>query len=188
MCYSTLSLLYKSRWKHFWNLFQLNNKDTKMTSIMWFWCQGLKQKEKAHINCEKGAQISILANKIETRWWPNIIIKESKQTIHYIYFLFSRYVHIMLLIWWKKLELRLMAVLVLLKIESGHAQISVPKIGIRMTKTTCINPWVYLLLTLNRFHSLLFPLLTWNKQMTAETVVWRCQENYIKLFFSSAES
>ena len=64
--------------------------------------QGLIQKEKVHIDCKKGAQISILANKIPTQWWPNIIIKESKQTIHNIYFLFSYYyVHIMLLIWSK---------------------------------------------------------------------------------------
>ena len=64
--------------------------------------QGLLQKEKVHIDCEKRAQISILANKIATQWWPNINIKESKQTIRYIYFLFSRYyVHITLLIWSK---------------------------------------------------------------------------------------
>ena len=29
----------------------------------------------------------------------------------------------------------------LLKIESGHTQISGPKIGIPMSKTACINPW-----------------------------------------------
>ena len=49
----------------------------------------LIQKEKVHIDCEKGLQISILAKKIATQWWPNIIIKESKQTINYIYFLFA---------------------------------------------------------------------------------------------------
>ena len=37
--------------------------------------QVLIQKEKVHINCEEGAQISILPNKIATQWWPNIIIK-----------------------------------------------------------------------------------------------------------------
>ena len=58
-------------------------------------------KEKVHIGCEKGTQISILANKIVTQWWPNIVIKEIKQTVHYIYFLFSHYVHIMLLVWSK---------------------------------------------------------------------------------------
>ena len=58
--------------------------------------QGIIQK--VHIDCEKGAQISILANKIETQWWPNNTIKGSKKTIHYINFLFSQYyIHIMLL-------------------------------------------------------------------------------------------
>ena len=62
--------------------------------------QELTQREKVYIDWEKGTQISILANKITTQWWPNNIIKEPKQNIHYIYFLFSRYyVHIMLLIW-----------------------------------------------------------------------------------------
>ena len=41
----------------------------------------------------------------------------------------------------KKLEFCLMVVLVLLKIKFGHAQISVPKIGIPMLKTVCINPY-----------------------------------------------
>ena len=40
----------------------------------------------------------------------------------------------------KKLQLCLMVVSVLLKIEFGHAQISMPKIGITMSKTACINP------------------------------------------------
>ena len=62
--------------------------------------------------------------------------------MNYISFLFSHYYdHIKLLIWSKKLELRLMVVSVLLKIKFGHAQISVPKIGIPMSETTCINPW-----------------------------------------------
>ena len=40
----------------------------------------------------------------------------------------------------KKMELRLMTVSVLLKIKFRHAQISVPKIGIRMSKTVCSTP------------------------------------------------
>ena len=40
----------------------------------------------------------------------------------------------------KKLELCLTVVSVLLKIRFGHAQISVSKIGILMSKTACINP------------------------------------------------
>ena len=34
-----------------------------------------------------------------------------------------------------------MVVLVLLKIKFGHAQISVLKFGIPISKTACINPW-----------------------------------------------
>ena len=48
--------------------------------------QSLIQKEKVHIDCEKDAQISILANKIATQWWPNITVKESNPTIHYIFY------------------------------------------------------------------------------------------------------
>ena len=40
----------------------------------------------------------------------------------------------------KKLEWRLMIVSVLLEIKFEHAQVSVPKIGLRMSKTACINP------------------------------------------------
>ena len=35
-----------------------------------------------------------------------------------------------------------MVVSVLLKMKIGHAQISVPKIGIPMLKLRCINPWL----------------------------------------------
>ena len=104
------------------------------------------QKEKVHIDCEKGAQISILANKIATRWWPNFIIKEPKQTIHYICISFSRYhlisIYYLFFVIIKKLGLLLMVVSVLLKMKIGHAQISVPKIGIPMLKLRCINPWL----------------------------------------------
>ena len=50
--------------------------------------QGLLEKEKVHVDCEKGVQISNLLSKIATQWWPNIIINESRQTIHYAYPLF----------------------------------------------------------------------------------------------------
>ena len=36
-----------------------------------------------------------------------------------------------------------MVALVLVKIKFGHAQINVPKIGIPMLKTACINPCLY---------------------------------------------
>ena len=55
----------------------------KETDWKWNYYQGLIQKEKVHINCEKGAQISFLTNKIATQWWPNIIRKETKQTFIY---------------------------------------------------------------------------------------------------------
>ena len=60
-------------------------------------------------------------------------------TVHFfvIFFLLcSHYVADLL----KKLEWCLMVVSVLLKNNFGQAQISVPKIGIPMSKTVCINP------------------------------------------------
>ena len=41
---------------------------------------------------------------------------------------------------WKKLELHLMVVSVIIKTEFAHTQISVSKIGIPMSKTACIKP------------------------------------------------
>ena len=79
--------------------------------------QGLVQKEKLHIDCEKDAQISISANKIATQWWPNVTVKESNLTIHYIFIfllLCSHYVADLI----KKLELCLIVVWVLLKIKA----------------------------------------------------------------------
>lgn len=46
-----------------------------------------------NVDCEKGVQISILANKTVTKWWPNITIKESK-----LYIKFFFYYNFMLLI------------------------------------------------------------------------------------------
>ena len=40
----------------------------------------------------------------------------------------------------KKLELCLLVVIILFKIEFGYAQISVSEIGTPMSKTACINP------------------------------------------------
>ena len=40
----------------------------------------------------------------------------------------------------KKLELGLLVVIILFKIEFGYAQISVSEIGTPMSKTACINP------------------------------------------------
>ena len=97
-------------------------------------CQGLIQKEKVDINCEKGAQISILANQIETQ--VRSLKKLFITCIFFFLLLCSHYVADLI----KKLGLCLMVVSVLLKIEFGPTQISVPKIGIPMSKTACINP------------------------------------------------
>ena len=40
----------------------------------------------------------------------------------------------------KKLELRILVVIILFKVEFGHAQISVPKIVTPISKTACIKP------------------------------------------------
>ena len=40
-------------------------------------------------DCEKCAKISILVTKIKTKWSSNIIIKESKQTMLHLFFIFS---------------------------------------------------------------------------------------------------
>ena len=41
----------------------------------------------------------------------------------------------------KKLELCLLVVMISFKIEFGHTQISVPKIGKMMQKKSCVKPW-----------------------------------------------
>ena len=76
------------------------------------------------------------------------MIMEPKQAIHYNYFAvfcyFFRYFRYYVPYYVtdiKKLELRLLVVITLLKIESGHAQITVLKIRKPMLKTACINPW-----------------------------------------------
>ena len=99
----------------FWNKYVYN-----VYVYVWMWIciyQGLIQKEKVHVNGEKGPQINILASKIATQWWLNIIINKSKQIIHYIHFLFSHYYVADLI---KNLELHLMVVSVLLETEIGH--------------------------------------------------------------------
>ena len=59
--------------------------------------QGLIQRKSAHRLWE-----SFLTNKFAKQWWPNIIIKESKQNLHFLSFSFY-YGHIMLLICSKKM-------------------------------------------------------------------------------------
>ena len=104
--------------------------------------QGLKQKEKADIVGEKNAKIGIVAIKTVTQRWLQVMLMEPKQATHCNYFnvfslLCSYYVIDMI----KKLELGLLVVIILFKIEFGYAQISVSEIGTPMSKTACINPW-----------------------------------------------
>ena len=102
--------------------------------------QGLIQKEKVVIDVEKSALITNVAKKTVTQRWLQITIMEPKQATNYNYFvifsLCSCYVTDML----KKLKLRLLVVIILVKIEFGHTQISAPKIGKPIRKTACINP------------------------------------------------
>ena len=60
----------------------------------------------------------------------------------YLFFIFSLLCSHYIADLIKKLELRLMIVSVLHEIKFGHAQISVPKIGITMSETACINPCI----------------------------------------------
>ena len=102
---------------------------------------GLIQKEKVDIDDEKGAQISIVAKHFVTQVWSEIMIMKYKQAIHYFRFLFSYYVYIMLLIWSRNWNYVYWLLLFLIRSKYVHAQISVPKIGIPMSKRVCINPW-----------------------------------------------
>ena len=60
-----------------------------------------------------------------------------------------------------------MIVTVLLKIKFGHVQISVPKIGISMSKTACIIPWTILILPAPSFLPYLY---TWTRGEEGWTV------------------
>ena len=95
--------------------------------------QWLIQKEKIDIDSVKGAQISMLADKIDES-----ILSFRSPNKPYITFIFYFLVIVADLI--KKLELHIMVVSVLFKIKFGHVQIYAPKIGIPMSKTACINP------------------------------------------------
>ena len=103
--------------------------------------QVLIQKETVCIDCEKGAQISILANKIPTQWWSFLSLRSpNKLYMYYIYkLLFSCYYNLLCCWFNKKLELHLI-VASILKITFGLAKIKVPKIDIPMSKTACTNP------------------------------------------------
>ena len=136
--------------------------------------QGLIQKEKVDINCEKGAQIRVVAKNIVTQGWSNIMVMKHKEAIHYICFSLScHYVYIMIQYYGyeaqrsytlylfftflslclyyvtcliKKLDYVYWLLLFLIRIKFGLAKISVAKNGISVLKTACINPWYSLIL------------------------------------------
>ena len=69
---------------------------------------------------------------------------ETNYTLH-LFFIFSVLCSHYVADFMKKLELCLMVISILLLIKFVPTQISVPKIGIRMSKTACINPWYYVI-------------------------------------------
>ena len=75
------------------------------------------------------------------------MIMKYKQAVLYICFLFSHHYvcyvtdlikkRLLVYVYWLLLFL-------IIRIKFGHAQLSVPKIGILMSKTVCINPFMYI--------------------------------------------
>ena len=106
--------------------------------------QGLIQKQKVDIDGENSAQISIAAKNIVTHddpklwlWGPNKLY-----AILIFHFFILNVINII-----KKLELLFLIVYIWPKIESRHAQIVVPKIGMLMLKIACINPCTHIHIT-----------------------------------------
>ena len=106
------------------------------------WNQGLIQKEKVHSDCEKGAQISILAKKIATQWGPNVIIKESLNKLYIIFRYFLVFMFTSCCWFDQKTGIEFNGSFSF-QFSVGRTQISVPKIGKPMLTTACINPWKY---------------------------------------------
>ena len=72
------------------------------SSVWLFLLLALLQKENLDLDGEKSLQISIVAERILTQGWRQIMIMESKQALHYIYFsIFLLSCQNMLLIWSK---------------------------------------------------------------------------------------
>ena len=91
--------------------------------------QGLIQKEKVDIDWAKGAQTSMLANKIATQWCPNTIIKESKKNYTlYLFFIFSSLCSYYVTDLIKKLELHITVVFLFwLRLSLGTSKLVCPK-------------------------------------------------------------
>lgn len=61
----------------------------------------------------------------------------------HLFFIFLRLCSYYITVIIKKLKLCLLVVLILLKIKYGHPEISVPTIGVSISKTASIKPWVF---------------------------------------------
>ena len=111
----------------------------KLSIIVSVTIQGLIHREKELIDCEKGARINVVANKIVT-----MMSQISLRSLNKLYIKFILYFLVIMfkLFCWldQKTGNVFTVVSVLLKIRFGQAQIIVPKIGIPMSKTACINP------------------------------------------------
>ena len=98
--------------------------------------------ENVDINVEKSTQISIVAKKTAIERWQQIMIMGPNKlhiTIN-LFFCYYVYYYCYATDMIKKLELLLLVVIILFKIEFGHTQISVSIISKPMLKTVCINP------------------------------------------------
>ena len=126
--------------QYFQCVFRHFTKAKRNTIKSWEAKQGLIQKEKVHIEYEKCAQISILANKIAAQWWPILPLRSPNKL--QIAFIFYFFVIMFTLCSWFDLKSRIAfnGSFSFVQDKFGHAQISVPKIGIPMSKTVCINP------------------------------------------------
>ena len=76
-------------------------------------------------------------NKMMSQYYHLGVQKNYTLQLFYIFLLCLDYAADLI----KKLELCLTVASILLKIRFGHAQIRVPKIGIPMSKTACMNLW-----------------------------------------------
>ena len=61
----------------------------------------------------------------------------------HLFFIFLRLCSYYITVIIKKLKLCLLVVLILVKIKYGHPEISVPTIGVPISKTASIKPWVF---------------------------------------------
>ena len=100
-----LKMIFRNK-SPYWNYlksFSINDRSRYFRNFSSKCGQGLIQKDKVHIDCEKGDQIRSLFIKIETQCRASIIIKESlsKLYITFFFFFFFNFLVIMFtLCWW----------------------------------------------------------------------------------------